>query len=598
MTTAERTKKWVPDPENRSVLSIRPDEIESFDNEVKRFQAGEWEDNAFMAFRLKQGVYGQRQPDKQMIRVKLPFGGLNAVQMEALGRVAQEYTPLEKGHLTTRENMQFHHVPIGDTPEVLRILGDAGLTTREACGNTVRNVVGCPKAGVAKDEVFDVTPYAAAYARYFLRHETTQAMPRKVKSAFSGCADDCAITPIHDVGLVARMQDGVRGFKIVMGGGLSIMPKIAPTLYEFVPADDPYWLTICEAALRIFNRSEEERKNRMKARIKFLIDRIGMDEFRTQVEEELKGDWANKKIDLKTLMELEDEERDDPPSAPGSPDAYANGDGPAEFLEWKRANVEEQRQESYNLVFVALDRGDIFANQFGPLADIMREFSNSRARVDQQQNLVFRWVRTESLFDLYNRLDELDLAEYEQHTIKDIVTCPGTDSCKLGITSSMGLNVALRESLASIDTSDPLIKEIHIKASGCPNSCGQHHIANIGFHGAVMRGQGGQVPAYEVFLGGRYENGVRIGTRLKTRVPAKNAPEALVDILDLYKADRGEGERFNDFFDRVGKEPFEELLGQYKQKIGPLNRENIETYMDWERTVLYKVERGEGECAV
>ncbi len=599
MTTVQRRRKWAPDAANASVLPVQAGEIEVFEREVERFRAGEWEENAFMAFRLKQGVYGQRQPDAQMVRVKLPFGGVNAAQLEGLGVVAERFAPLKKGHLTTRENMQLHHISLQDTPEALRILGDVGLTTREACGNTVRNVVGCARAGVGKDEVFDITPYAAAYARYFLRNETTQAMPRKVKSAFSGCKDDCAITPIHDVGLVARMQDGVRGFKIVMGGGLSIMPIIAPTLYEFVPADDPHWLKVCEAALRIFNRSEEERKNRMKARIKFLIDRIGIDEFRSQVEEELKGDWAEEEVDLPALMVLEDEEKDlPPPRVSDNGHAASDGGGSPEFLDWKGANVEEQRQPGYNLVWIALERGDIFVGQFKPMADIMREFSNGRARVDQQQNFVLRWVRTESLYGLYLRLSDLGLAKIARDTIKDIVTCPGTDTCKLGITSSMGLNVALREILETVDTSDPLVSQIHIKASGCPNSCGQHHIADIGFHGAVMRGQGGQVPAYEVFLGGTYEREVRIGTRLKTRVPAKKAPEALVLILDHYKANRRKDEPFSEFFDRVGKDPFEELLGGYKERLGPLDRENIETYMDWERTVVYKMERGEGECAV
>ena len=598
MTTADRMTNWVPNPETQSILKVIPEEIAAFEEQVERFRAGEWEENEFMAFRLKQGVYGQRQPDVQMVRIKFPFGGINDLQMDAVGEVVEKFAPLGKGHLTTRENIQIHSVLLQDTPEMMRIIGDVGLSTREACGNTLRNVTGCPLAGVGTNEIFDVTPYAAAYARFFLRHELSGIMPRKVKSAFSGCEDDCAITPIHDVGIKAKIKDGVKGFEIVMGGGLSIMPRIAPTLYDFVPADDPKWLRIVEAALRIFNRSNEERRNRMKARIKFLIDRIGIDEFRSQVEEELKGDWAKPEIDLESLMEVEDEEamvraKNDPPSGI----SISEIDGPADFKEWVDTNVEAQRQEGYNLVHVALTRGDIFVAQFSGLASIMRNYAHSRARIDVQQNLVLRWVKTEDVLEVYNALKAIGLNASGKHTITDIVTCPGTDTCKLGITASMGLNQALRETLADYDTSDPLVNEIHIKASGRPNSCGQHHIANIGFHGAVMKGPGGQVPAYEVFLGGQYQNGVKIGERIKARVPAKKAPEVLVAILDYYKSQRRDGETFNSFVERSGSEPFEGIIGEFKD-VGPLNRDNISNYMDWERTIIYKMERGEGECAV
>lgn len=579
-------------------LTYIPAEVDEFEQEVNRFRAGEWEENAFTQFRLRRGVYGQRQPDAQMFRIKMPLGGVTAEQMDAIGRIVEEYAPLKKGHLTTRQNIQLHHIKLDDTPTIMRIIGDVGLTTREACGNTVRNVTGCARAGVAKDEIFDPTPYAVAYARYFIRHETTQNMPRKIKTAFSGCSFDCAITPIHDIGFRAEIRDGVRGFKIVAGGGLSIMPKIAPVLYDFVPADDPHWLKICEAALRIFNRSEQERKNRMKARIKFLIDRIGIDEFRRQIEEELKGEWANAAIDLPTLMEVEDESTYAHSVAPDEAPDWNASNAPEDFLQWYQSNTEEQRQPGYSLVHVSLNRGDLSPEQFSGLARVMRECGAGFARTDVQQNLVLRWIPTASLLEVYRELKRLGLNASGRHTITDVVSCPGTDSCKLGITSSMGLNEAIRQALVDYDTGDPLINEIHIKASGCPNSCGQHHIANIGFHGAVMRGQGGQVPAYELFLGGGYEDDVRMGTRIKARVPARKAPEALVQVLDFYKKERQEGERFNAFIDRVGSAPFEAMFKAYKDTIGPLNRENITTYMDWDRTVLYQLQRGEGECAV
>jgi sulfite reductase beta subunit-like hemoprotein len=589
------TKDWVPNPDNAHVLKIDGPEIANFEDQVKLFQSGEKDEVEFLRFRLRQGVYGQRQPDRQMIRVKLPFGGVTADQMDVLGEAAEKFAPLKKGHITTRENVQYHHVPIEETTDLLRMIGDAGMTSREACGNVVRNVVAHPSAGVSKTEVFDVTPYAAAYARYFLRHPTTQNMPRKSKVAFSGSEEDEAMVLMHDVGMLARIKDGKRGFKIVVGGGLSTMPAMAETVSEFVPVED--FIKHCEAVLRIFNRQDEERKSIMKARIKFTIKRLGIEKFREMVDEELQGEWAKKDIDLESLMFVDDEEAD----APGVPsDATPAPADDAAFSEWKRTNVEEQRQDGFNMVFVRVERGDVYANQWSQLADISRKYAGGRARLDQQQNLVYRWVRTESLYDMYQALGAIGFSAAGRETIRDVVTCPGTDSCKLGITSSMGLNKALGEALDEMDTSDPLVEKMHIKASGCPNSCGQHHIASIGFHGAVMKGPGGQVPAYELFLGGRSneKQGTRIGARVKARIPAKLAPEALKQVLETYKENRNDGEEFADFIDRFGTDHFEQEFGKLKTKVGPLDRDHIETYMDWGKTVIYKMERGEGECAV
>jgi len=589
------TKDWIPNPENTHVLKIDGPEIANFEDQVKLFQAGEKDEVEFLRFRLRQGVYGQRQPDRQMIRVKLPFGGLTAQQMDVLGDVAEKYTPLKKGHITTRENVQYHHVPLAETTDLLRALGDAGMSTREACGNVVRNVVAAPTAGVSKDEVFDVTPYAAAYARYFLRHPTTQNMPRKSKVAFSGSEKDEAMVLMHDVGMLARIRDGKRGFKIVVGGGLSTRPLMAETLREFVPAED--FLLNCEAVLRVFNDQDEERKSIAKARIKFTIARLGIDIFRDMVDEELKGDWAKKEIDLESLMFTDDEEAD-APGVPSSSNPEPTGD--AVYDNWKRTSVAAQRQDGYSVVFIRVERGDVYANQWGQLAKIARKFAGGRSRVDQQQNLVFRWVRNESLYDMYLALGDIGFSVAGRETIRDIVTCPGTDSCKLGITSSMGLNQALGEALDKMDDIDPLVEKMHIKASGCPNSCGQHHLASIGFHGAVMKGPGGQVPAYELFLGGRSteEGGTKVGDRVKARIPAKRAPEALKTVLDYYLANRKDGEEFSPFIERVGIAHFEEEFGKLKAEVGPLDRENIQTYMDWGKTVVYQLERGEGECAV
>ncbi|MBI4311522.1 MAG: nitrite/sulfite reductase [Chloroflexi bacterium] len=585
--------------DQRGVLPVIPEEIDEYEREVKRFRDNEWANpDHFTAWRLLRGVYGQRQPDAQMMRIKIPYGGLTADHLDALGVIARDLAPLHKGHFTTRENMQFHHMRLEDAVTAMRVLGEVGLTSREACGNTVRNVAGCPMAGVCADEPFDISPYAAAYARYFVRHPLTQKMPRKIKSAFSGCARDCAITAIHDVGFIPVVKDGKKGFKMVMGGGTSIMARIAPVLYEFVSTDD--YLKVSEAALRVFDKADELRKNRMKARVKFLIDRIGIDEFRKLVEEEMKGEWAQKSFDPTPLLYLDDEEKDAP-----NPNAFVNGAGPAnghaspEYLEWKRTNVSPQKQAGYNVALVTIPLGDVQAEQFPLLANILRKYAGGHARVTQQQNLMLRWVPDSALHALWADLKSVGLGEPGVNEITDVTSCPGTDSCKLGITASMGLAWELRKELLKMQISDPLARKLHIKMSGCPNGCGQHHIANIGFHGGSMKGpNGNQIPSYELFIGGAYEDAAtRFGERLKVRIPAKRGPEAVKRIVGLYMKDRNEGEEFNAFVDRVGAKVFEPVLDDLKE-IGPLNRQTIDLYMDWSKTVLYKVERGEGECAI
>ena len=580
-------------PRAQSIIEILPEEIDDFDLHVKRFQAGEWDETEFQAFRLRQGIYGQRQQDAQMVRVKVPFGGLTADQLDALGEAAANYAPLNKGHVTTRENFQFHHVKLEDTPAFMRTIGDVGLTTREACGNTVRNVTGCPLAGVCADEPFDVTPYAAAYARYFVRHPFTQALPRKFKTAFSGCERDCAITAIHDMGFIPKVADGVRGFQVLTGGGTSIMPKIAPTLYEFVPIDE--YLKVTEAVIRIFHRSDELRKNRMKARIKFMIARIGIDEFRGMVDEELKQAWAQKSFDPTPLLFIEDESLDAPVPPP---DGYHTNGHLPEFGHWLETNVHAQKQDGYKAVTVKLPLGDIQAEQFHELADLTRKYAGARCRITHQQNLALRWVPEQALHEVWEELGRIGFGGSGAHEITDVVACPGTDSCKLGITSSMGLGRAVQQSLEDMNVQDPLVRQMHVKMSGCPNGCGQHHVADIGFHGAATKAPGGQVPAYELFLGGSYDDGDnRIGQRVKARVPAKRIPDALKLMVGFYQEQRDEGELFKDFVVRVGAKAFEPMLEGLKE-TRELSRETIDSYMDWDKTVKYKLERGEGECAL
>src|ERR1700710_576279 len=296
------------------IIPIIAREFDDFDNESETSLAGQTPEDEFIGFRLKQGVYGQRQADVQMVRVKLPFGGVTPQQMEAFASVVEQYAPLNKGHITTRQNIQIHHIPLRDMESLLREIAEADLSSREGCGNTVRNVTGDPWAGVAPDEIFDPTPYAGAYARYFVRHPTTQLMPRKIKTAFSGSDEDRAITGIHDIAFLSRERDGVKGFEIRVGGGTSIMARVAPTLYDFVEADNGDYIKVAEAVLRIFDRQKWLRVNRARARIKVLIDKIGMDAFREMVETELEGEWvAERDFSLAEIRFDIDEEAAAPP---------------------------------------------------------------------------------------------------------------------------------------------------------------------------------------------------------------------------------------------------------------------------------------------
>jgi sulfite reductase beta subunit-like hemoprotein len=582
------------------VIPVLEREFDDFDTGAAKFLAGETPEDQFIGFRLKQGVYGQRQADVQMIRVKLPFGGVTPEQMESFADLAEQYAPLRKGHITTRQNFQFHHIPLSDAAEAIRMIGKTGLSSREACGNTVRNVTGDPWAGVCEDELFDPTPYVGAFVRYFVRNEVCQLLPRKFKVAFTATDEDRAITNIHDLGFVPRIRevDGkqLKGFEIRTGGGTSIMPRVGAPFWEFATVDDGEYLKISEAVLRIFDRQDDLRANRARARIKFLIDRVGIEEFRKMVDEELEGDWVNERDFTPDPLLFIDDEQANAPAKPlehGSP----NGDN-REFDQFVASNVTPQRQEGFSTVEVKVTRGDLTPEQFRGLAALMRDHTGGYARTTVHQNLLLRWVRDESVYDVWNRLRELDLGDSGAHQIADVVSCPGTDSCKLGITSSMGLNAAVQERLEQMNVTDGLTRKIHVKMSGCPNGCSQHHIANIGFYGAAMKVGGRQLPAYIAHLGGQYEGGeVVMGHRLKSRIPAKRVPDAVERWIRHYEAKRQKGELFNDFVERVGTTEFEQLVSDLAMPVefGPAH---ITHFIDWDRKELYEVVRGEGECAV
>ena len=582
------------------VIPILEREFDDFDTRAEGFLAGQEAEEQFIGFRLKQGVYGQRQADVQMIRVKLPFGGVTPEQMEAFADVAEQFTPLQKGHITTRQNFQFHHIPLRDAAKVIRMISDSGLSSREACGNTVRNVTGDPWAGVCEGEAYDVTPYAGAFVRYFVRNEVCQLMPRKFKVAFTSTDEDRAVTLIHDLGFIPRIReiDGreVKGVEIRTGGGTSIMPRVGSVLFDFVEVENGDYLKVSEAVMRVFDRQDWLRKNRQRARLKFMVDKIGIDAFREEIEQEMALDWVNERdFTPDPLLFLHDEEAHAPeaPIAPSSP----NGDS-REFDRWVESNVRPQVQEGFSTAEVRVIRGDLTPHQYRELAQIMRDFTGGYCRTSIQQNLVLRWIRDESLYDLWLRLKEINLGDPGAHEITDVVSCPGTDSCKMGITSSMGLNRAVEGRVASMNIEDPLTRRIHIKMSGCPNGCSQHHLGSIGFYGASMKVGGKQMPAYVAHIGGRYDAGeVAYGTRLKVRLPAKRVPDAVERWIRMYEADRNDGEPFDAFFDRVGTEPFEKAVKELSLPV-EFNLENIEHFIDWSRSEPYKVVRGEGECAI
>ncbi|TMB99105.1 MAG: nitrite/sulfite reductase [Chloroflexi bacterium] len=574
------------------------EEIDNFETEARRFRADpEGTDAEFTPFRLRMGTYGQRQMDQQMMRIKLPYGGINAEQMDVMGEIAEKYSGFRRGHITTRENIQIHFVNLDRAGDVMRLLADVGLTTREACGHTVRNVTGCPYAGVSEHELFDVTPYLAAYARNMLRNPICQNLPRKWKTAFSCGPIDCAGTPFHDLGFIAKVQkEGgkeMRGFEVTVGGGTSTFPRQADTVWDFARADNGEYIRVAEACLKVFDKEgglpNFLRKNMNKARVKFLVQKLGIEEFRRQVDEELAEPWAWEPLDMEALMQLS-------PEGP-TPGEAPNGHRPApDFDRWVKTNVVKQRQPGYVAVTVTVPLGNLSPEQFRGLGALMRRFSGGNARTQQNQNLVLRWVREESLPALQAELKAIGLGDPDAGLIADTVACPGTDSCKMGITSSQGVAQAIREEVISWGIDDPLVQDIQIKSSGCPNGCAQHHLAAIGLQGSSFSANGATIPCFDIFLGGsNYVGASKYGVRV-ARVPSRRTPQAIKKIIDHYVANREDAEPFNVFVERVGPKSFDPLLDEFKE-VGPIH-EDIQVYMDWGKEELFQVIRGEGECSV
>ena len=566
-------------------------EIDTFDLFVRRFWAGEITPDEFKRFRLQHGVYGQRQEGVHMVRVKIPWGGLTARQLERLAELA-EVSPRGVGHITTRQNIQFHFVQPEDLTPTLRRLGEVGLTTREACGNTVRNVAACAHAGVAPDEPFDVTPYAEATARFLLRNPMNQNLPRKFKISFSGCSDHCGLPPIHDIGAVAvvRGENGTsrRGFRLYVGGGLGPSPQVAQLLEDFTPAEE--LLVSIAAIIRVFDRLGN-RDNKNLARLKFVIRNLGMDKFRDLVFKERNGFRAVLAGKIPPVAVTPESDR---PSPGGASNAGAP-DGDPEYGRWWLTNVRPQKQTGYFMASVRLTLGDVTAQQLRVLAFVARQFADGGVRTTNQQNVLFRWVPGASLPAVYRLLKGVGLADPSADRLADITACPGADTCQLGITSSRGLALAIGDILRNGHAHLADEAGIRIKISGCPNSCGHHHIAGIGFSGGSKEFHGNQVPTYQVFLGASLNlDGTRYA-RPSLKVPAKNAPALVGRLLDLYHAERVNGEKFDGFVERVGLARVREAVKDLTEL--PTQAEAPDAYIDWGDTELFRVKTGVGECA-
>jgi len=582
---------------NKEILKGLPDtvpftddiraEIDHYEEMVKKFRAGEVGQDSFQRFRLQHGIYGQRQEGVQMVRIKIPLGRLNADQIECVADLAEKIAH-NNAHITTRQDIQIHYVKLENTPDMMRRLAGVGLTTREACGNTVRNVTASPSAGVDPKEAFDVTPYAHAFAYHLLRNPINQNLPRKFKVAFDGGGVMTALPLIHDIGLIASVQGGRRGFEVFVGGGLGSYPVVSRKFFDFLPAED--LLRFAEAILRIFDRYGE-RKIRAKARMKFLIEKFGFEKFQAWVKNEIgevelppgSNDY------LKHLGEWEEI----PPQPPSLTKRGAEG---GDFSAWKSTNVWPQKQAGYSMVEIRLTTGDIVPNQMRPLATLLRRYAGGKVRTIVHQNLLIRWVRDQDLPALYDELKKIGLAKKDAQTIYDVTACPGTDTCRLGIASSMGLARVIEKRLMDEDGRiTALARDLRIKISGCPNSCGQHHIANIGFYGGAIATNGHTLPAFQMMLGGNFGRETVIATPI-CQIPSKNVPEAVIRLVRHFAEKKRGGESFNDFYGQLGKEGVIALLDELIH--APSYQERPNFYVDWEDQKEFALQKGViGECA-
>ncbi len=604
----------VDDPKTygRARLSFANEaDIDEFASVLAQFERGEIGPDQWRAFRLVRGTYGQRQAeDAQMLRVKMPQGVLTGAQLEALADVADRYSR-GFGHITTRQNVQFHFMRLHDVEPAMRALAAAGLTTREACGNSVRNITACPYAGVAADEVFDVTPYAEALTRHLLRHPLSSTLPRKFKIGFEGCPDDHTRTGINDLGFRAVIAaDGTHGFRITVAGGTSIFPRSGSPLHDFLPAAEI--LDVSEAVLRVFAEFGDY-KHKQRNRLKFLIKSLGWERWLSEYQRAL----AAVQSALRPAFPFD---ADQPPleEAPGWPArrpptkadiakraAAAELRGPGirpwtgalrdGFERWSRTNLRRQKQDGFVTATVTIPLGDLTAAQFRILADLAAAYSDGTIRVSTEQNAVFRWVSAGGAEDLYGALCAAGLGLGGAETIADVVSCPGAETCRLAVTQSRGLGRLLGDHLRERTDISAAAGRADIKISGCPNGCGQHHVAAIGFQGSIRRLGAQAVPQYFVMAGGGSEaDGATFG-RIVAKVPARRCAEAVDRLVALYREERQGDEELAAFMRRAD-------LAHLKAALADLEVLTEQTaaaddYVDLGESAAFAPEVMDGECS-
>lgn len=558
--------------------------------EVEKFGRGEVSPNKFKPFRVSRGIYGQREKDTFMVRIRVPAGGLTPTQMDRIADLSEQYgngVP----HVTDRQDVQLHWVRLDGTAPAMKSLTEVGLATRGGGGNTVRNVTACPYAGVCPKEVFDVTPYAVAVTEHLIGHEKAYSLPRKYKVAFSGCAVDGAFATVNDLGFIAKTRevDGriEKGFRVYVAGGMGAKSRVADLLEDFVPEGEV--ASIAEAVMVLFDK-HGNRKDKHKARLRFVMDKYGYDKFVALYREELAAVKAEgpRKLDLREFPRVQ---RDN--LITGQPPAH----DPA-YQRWLASNTLPQKPDGYFIVKVRLEVGDIKAPDLRALAQVVRDFGEGSARATQRQNILIRWVSREELYPLYQALSKTGLARPEADGVSDVICCPGATTCNLGICHAKGMADFMTEALESIAgdgaTLDEL-KDITVKISGCPNACGQHPIGHIGLHGAARRNDGRLAPYYQFLVGGRVEEGKTALADTYGFVPAKSVPALVKDFLSLYLSERNQGEGFYDYLDRRGRTDARALAQQYAAI--PTYEDKPEYYLDWGKTDEFSLAGlGPGEC--
>lgn len=562
-------------------------EVIELEKKIRSFHEGAIPETKFRSLRLARGIYGQRQKGVQMVRIKIPFGFLTFKKLLAIADVSDEYATGNL-HLTTRQDIQIHFVSLDRTPELWAKLDKDDVTIREACGNTVRNVTASPIAGIDPDEPFDVSPYAYETFRYFLRNPICQDMGRKFKISFSSAESDTAWSFIHDVGLIPKLRNEngteVRGFKVVIGGGLGAQPMTSKLVHEFLPEDQviPY----IESVIRVFDRYGE-RNNRNKARMKYLISNLGIEEVVRMVEEERVANKSKSYLFNRHILP-----ETEPPAIKPVPDVTIQDE--QKYNAWLKTNVSEQKQKGFYQVTLKILTGDISTRTARKMVDAVRDYVADDIRVAATQGLILKFARPESLPYLFSELDKLGLAEPGFDSVADVTTCPGTDTCNLGISDSMNVTRVFEKVIK--DEFPELIynNDIKIKISGCMNSCGQHGIASIGFHGSSAKAAGKVYPALQVLLGGGIVgDGVGRTAEKVIKVPSKRGPDVLRRVLRDYETGGNEGEYFNDYYDRRGKEYFYELL----KPLADNTTLTPADFIDWGQDEQYATSIGVGECA-